>query len=90
MGADLVLVGAGALLLFTNHDWSRPAAGALLVGVGGALAIAACLLGNRPRFPEFSLRSGLAKPMAGKNTGQTPPPRVRVHFVDEIPKKRRN
>ena len=85
-GADAVLVVAGALLFFWGHPVARIAAGAMLVLVGGSLAFAAVLLGSRPPKAAPS-RPTSARPGAGASET---PAKLRVHFVDEMPRQRKN
>ena len=101
IAADLVLVLAGCLLLFSRSPSTRLAAGILLVLVGAGLATAVAVLNQRPAArpqPRPSPPDPSSQPpptAAGTNSpvkGPQPPPgpKVRVHFVDEFPRQRKN
>ena len=94
LAADGVLVVAGCLLLFSNSHATRLAAGVLLVLVGAALATMVAVLNQRPA-PRVQQRPAPSTPSPSPAPGsKTPPPpagpKVRVHFVDEIPRQRKN
>lgn len=88
-GADAFLVIAGALLLASSHPIARWVAGGILILVGGSLAIAAVMLQGRRAGPA---RPQMLRPTttSAAGTPAVPGPRVRVHFVDELPRQRKN
>lgn len=94
IAADLVLLAAGSLLLFSTSSATRLAAGVLLVLVGGALASIVAVLHQRPT-PRVQQRPSQSIPSSNPPPGSKPPvppagPKVRVHFVDELPRQRKN
>lgn len=94
LAADLVLVAAGALLLFSTSHATRLASGVLLVLVGAALATMVAVLNQRPA-PRVQQRPAPSTPSPSPTPGSKTPvppagPKVRVHFVDELPRQRKN
>lgn len=94
LAADLVLVAAGCLLLFSTSPATRLTSGVLLVMVGGALATMVAVLNQRPA-PRVQQRPAPSTPSPSPTPGSKTPappagPKVRVHFVDEIPRQRKN
>lgn len=88
-GADALLVIAGALLLASAHPMARWVAGGILILVGGSLAVAAVVLQGR-RLPPPRPQVLRPAPTSASGTPAVPGPRVRVHFVDELPRQRKN
>lgn len=87
LGFDAALVLAGCLLLFSQSPTTRLAAGILLVAVAASIGIVLVLLNHRPAPRPTAFNP------AAKTNGQPPEPpapKIRVHFVDELPRQRRN
>lgn len=87
LGFDAVLVLAGCLLLFSHTPITRLVAGILLVAVAASIGIVLVLLNHRPAPRQAAFSPG---PKANGQAPEPQPAKVRVHFVDELPRQRRN
>lgn len=76
--ADAVLLAVAAWVVLSGHGWGRFVAATLLVSLGGGmLSVAAWLRGHMA-----ARELGTLNPLAEEK------PRVRVYFMDEVPRSR--
>ncbi len=88
LGADAVLVIDGLVLFLSQSPAAKVIAGVLLVLVGGSLGIVATVLGSRSSTRRESVSPNRSSPARGPSPRQEQ--KVRVRFVDEMPKQRKN
>lgn len=75
---DAALLGIAAWLVLSGHGWGRMVAATLLVGLGcGIISVATWLRGH-----TAARELGTLNPLAEEK------PRVRVYFMDEVPRSR--
>lgn len=75
---DAALLGVAAWVVLSGHGWGRFVAATLLVGLGwGMISLAAWLRGH-----TAARELGTLNPLAEEK------PRVRVYFMDEVPRSR--
>ena len=93
LGADAALVLAGAGLLVSSSPRARFAAAAVFILVGAVLGATAILLRGRGTSASVSPIAAPNGAATGKPTNASgeegdKPRTVRVHFIDELPRKR--
>jgi len=88
LGADALLVLAGLILFLSQSPLAKVIAGVLLVLVGGSLGVVAAVLGPRSSPRRDSVTANRSLPTKSPSPRQEQ--KVRVRFVDEMPRQRKN